>query len=182
MEVIRKYISAAFMLSCVVLGLILAVLSRHSYGTALTTLTFAGLFFIYGVWKTVQAARGRDKWAKAVFTVSYSAVLILTGNVNLNSITRAHEKNFQPLIAALKAYKTSKGRYPDRVEDLVPGYIAHLPHCPFPAHEPTIDYYGLMTDTPKAGEQFIIQCVMGQFFFPQLAIYESDVPGWMYVD
>jgi hypothetical protein len=36
----------------------------------------------------------------------------------------------KPLVGALESYKRSAGAYPARVEDMVPGHLAHIPACP----------------------------------------------------
>ena len=181
MNTFKQYMYIAFFWFWLVFGLALAVLSRGSYGTAAATISFASLFLIYGIWKLIQAVKRRDKWVKPVAVILYSGVLLQIGSANAKSITRTHEDNFKPLIAALESYKADKGRYPDRLNELVPLYITKLPKCPYDMRGSAADYYGLMTNVPKAGDQYTIQCVIGVFMYPQYAMHESDsTVGWLY--
>lgn len=164
-------------------GVFLVIAGRDSYGSDCAIFVYAAIFLIYAIWKLIRAIIRREKWVMPVAVILYSFLLVHVSNANIDSIYKAHEDNFRPLITALEIYKEDQGQYPDQLEKLVPKYIDSLPACHYDKYLHTqTKYYGLMTTGDKPGDQYMINCMIGIFVFPQYATYESDDPTWFYSD
>lgn len=177
-----KRMAAVLFWGWLAFGLVLAVQSRTGMGAADATSAYAIPVFVVGIWGLIRAVINH-RWVKPVALVVYSCLLFYAGIAANQSIISAHEENFRPLLAALERYKSDHGKYPDRLDKLVPEYVSTLPRCPDDRYGSGNKYYSLMQgDSARIGDQYVIDCVMGVFVFPQLATYESDIPGWMYGD
>ena len=87
----------------------------------------------------------------------------------------AHHKSglvdsaFAPVIEALDRYKTANGRYPDKLDALVPTYLSALPTCP-DSHRPGGGY----SPDPMSGE-YSLGCYT--FVFNK-RVYDSRIKQW----
>ena len=90
------------------------------------------------------------------------------------------KRDFAPLLDALEKHRRDKNEYPKTLRELVPGYLASLPNCPYKEKwslwKPE-EYYFRRDDGT-----FIIQCTVGVFLFPTVATYESDGKYWLMAD
>jgi hypothetical protein len=110
----------------------------------------------------------------------FAVGLMLIGNRGIDSVMTPFYRDFTPLLAAIKKHHQDRGGYPETLRELVPGYLTSLPDCPYirgwNSWKPE-EYYHRRDDGT-----FIIQCTVGVFLFPTVAIYESDGKYWLMAD
>ena len=84
----------------------------------------ASLFALLG-----KLYRGRGGKLKAGFKL-FAYAVCLAGIYSLNAVHRADAKrNANPIIAAVGQYQRDHGRHPEKVDDLVPRYLAEIPRA-----------------------------------------------------
>lgn len=79
------------------------------------------------------------------------------------------DTTFAPVIEALDKYKSTNGRYPDKLDALIPAHLSVLPSCP-DSTKPGAAYYV----DPKSGE-YILGCYT--FLFTK-RLYNSRTKRW----
>jgi hypothetical protein len=181
-ETLDRYLRAAFFWFWICVGVLLAYNSFGSYGSGLGALYIGIFFFIYGVRRLFRKFRAAKVHRQDVAVVTYAVALFVVGMIGLGSFTDKHETNFAPLLAALEQYKNTTGQYPDELPELLPEYITNLPECPVTGGWAGDSYYYKRKKGQRSEGTFIIQCAVGAFVFPQLAMIESGDEAWLYAD
>lgn len=103
-----------------VLFLIFAI-AMDSLGGAFLICLFALIWYA-----TRKEKNGYTAKIKLVAIGVYAVLLIMTFVIkNINN--RIAYENAKIIIAACEQYKIKKGAYPDRLNDLVPGYLTRIP-------------------------------------------------------
>lgn len=165
----------------VVVGLAFALSSPGSYGAGVGAISTGGLLLVYGVVLLTKSLLRRDKsWRKAALCSVFAAGLMMAGDKGISSVIVPFKRDFAPLLDALEKHRRDKSEYPKTLRELVPNYLASLPNCPYKEKwtlwKPE-EYYHRRDDGT-----FIIQCTVGIFLFPTIAIYESDSKYWLMAD
>ena len=184
-EINRSPTSAAFQTvifwTLVIVGLAFALSSPGSYGAGVGAMSTGGLLLVYGIVLLTRSLLRRDqRWRKAALCSVFAVGLMLIGNRGIDSVMTPFHRDFTPLLAALEKHHQDRGGYPKTLRELVPGYLTSLPDCPYKrgwnSWKPEEYYYRRDDGT------FIIQCAVGIFLFPTVAMYESDGKNWIMAD
>jgi hypothetical protein len=174
-------VQAVIVWALVVVGLAFALSSPGSYGAGVGAKSTGGLLLVYGIVLLTKSLLRRDKsWRKAALCSVFAVGLMLIGDKGVSSVMVPFKRDFAPLLDALEKHRQEKSEYPKTLGELVPSYLASLPDCPYKrgwnSWKPEEYYYRRDDGT------FIIQCAVGVFLFPTVAIYESDSKYWLMAD
>lgn len=174
-------VQAVIFWALAVVGLAFALSSPGSYGAGVGAVSTGGLLLVYGVVLLTKSLLRRDKsWRKSALCSAFAVGLMLIGDRGIDSVMTPFHRDFTPLLAAIEKHHQDKGGYPKTLRELVPNYLASLPNCPYKEKwtlwKPE-EYYHRRDDGT-----FIIQCTVGVFLFPTVAIYESDSKYWLMAD
>jgi len=108
--------------------IIIALVLFLTFAIAMDSLGGAFFIFLFAmIWyATRREKNGYTAKIKMIIIGVYAVLLIMTFVVkNINN--RVAYENAKIVIAACEQYKIKKGAYPDRLSDLVPGYLTRIP-------------------------------------------------------
>jgi len=109
------------------------------------------------------------------------AGMIAYDRIVIGPVEAVVERDFTPVIAALDAYQAAKGRYPEKLDGLVPAYMKKLPACP--RIESRLPMTGDTSYNPApGGSAYTLGCFVGIMVFPQDAMYFSETKTWGRLD
>lgn len=138
--------------------------------------------FLVGLWMLLVAfpraifftkdpALRRQHLARAgIFLVAVALVLGLNRANNQIAQSRA-----ETLVAAIKAFHRQNHRYPDRLEELVPGFIDHIPRAKYALTFRSFQY--------RTGPNYhaLIYTSIPPYYRP-VYLFEADDDKWGYLD
>ncbi|MFI5363753.1 MAG: hypothetical protein ACHQ49_17470 [Elusimicrobiota bacterium] len=102
--------------------------------------------------------------------------IFLYDHYKLVPVENEVQRRFQPAIDALGRYNQAKGRYPDKLDSLLPGLLTEIPACPelpSPAADRSVIY-----DVGADGKSFNLGCRIGGLVHQQETRYGSTMMMW----
>jgi len=94
----------------------------------------------------------------------------------IGPVDESVQKNFAPLIGALENYSHANGRYPQKLDALIPSFVGQLPSCPKHSNPVLSDQtrYHVTDD----GKRFWLTCDLGINVYMVSMTYRSEIKKW----
>jgi hypothetical protein len=140
------------------------------YGSCLMTMIFCPIWFLVSLLKN---AIERPGWGLALVRIGIPALTLGLARTNNDVQLGIAEANAQRVVAACEAYHAANGRFPQKLDELVPQYLNSVPVAKYCLLQPaSFAYYDL--GTPKL-YWYVVPPYLRK-------IYDFHTRSWSYLD